>query len=277
MSSKMKNINKIIFVLLGLCFLFGCATQKKKPQDLNLAWPPPPDISRIRYITSIYGTEGIKKTKFAIVKEWITGKKSGFFLLKPYGVYVDHLGKVYITDSTLGRVLRLDYDNHEYKLFGEGGPVPLYMPIGVCVDQLENVYVTDVYLDKVIVYNRIGETILIMGKKGEFDNPSGIFVKYEKIYIVDTGHHCIKIYFKDGLLQKVIGKRGGGDGEFNFPTNIWVDDNGTIYVTDMLNFRVQIFNKTGEFMDKFGKPGSRYGFFSKPKGIAVDSDGHIYS
>ncbi len=272
-----RSCARIISGIMLFVILSSCATrQKRKP--LDLVWPPPPDIPRIRYIRSIYGTEGIKKSFFAKFKEYLTGTRSGFFFVKPYGVSVDKKGKIYITDSARGRILRLDYENNKYKIFGGQGNIQLRMPIGVFVDKMENVYVTDPFLDKVIVYNKIGEIILILGKKDEFDNPAGIFVseKNNLIYVVDTKHHCIKAYFKDGMLQRVIGKRGLGDGEFNFPTNIWIDNNGKVYVTDMFNFRVQIFDQNGKFIDKFGEAGSSHGFFSKPKGIAVDSDGHIY-
>ena len=271
-----RSCTRIIPGILLFLIFSGCASDKKKIPDLT--WPPPPDIPRIRYIKSIYGTGDFEKSFFEKIGEWITGKKPELFLFKPYGVSVDRKGKIYIADSGHGRVLCLDLEEEEYKLFGDKGRIKLRMPVGVFVDRMENVYVSDVLLDKVIVYNRIGETILVLGKKGEFDNPCGIFVseKNNMLYIVDTRHHCVKVYFKDGLLHKVIGKRGSGDGEFNFPTNIWIDNDGKIYVTDTLNFRVQIFDRYGEFIEKFGKLGSRYGSFTKPKGIALDSDGQIY-
>ena len=143
---------RIISGILLFMLFSGCITrQKKKP--LDLVWPPPPDIPRIRYLKSIYGTEGIKKSVYGKIKEWVTGEKVDFSLLKPYGIFVDKKGKVYIADSSQGAILCLDFERNKFKVFGDKGNIRLKMPIGVFVDRLENVYVTDPHIDKVIVCN----------------------------------------------------------------------------------------------------------------------------
>lgn len=72
-----------------------------------------------------------------------------------------------------------------------------------------------------------------------------------------------------------FGTSGSGDGQFNLPSGIAVDNN-RIYVVDTENYRVQIFDKTTyAFIDKFGSQGSGNGQFVSPKGIAVD-DNYIY-
>jgi len=76
-------------------------------------------------------------------------------------------------------------------------------------------------------------------------------------------------------LKSIIGKRGPGEGQFNFPTHI-AAKNGFIYVVDALNFRVQVFDGSGKFIRVFGSPGRGGGNFSKPKGIAVDGQRRIF-
>ena len=80
----------------------------------------------------------------------------------------------------------------------------------------------------------------------------------------------------DGGYLGAFGMQGNGPGQFNFPTNIARDADGTLYVTDTLNFRVQAFDAEGRFLGMFGKLGDGAGDFDKPKGVAVDSAGHIY-
>ena len=43
-------------------------------------------------------------------------------------------------------------------------------------------------------------------------------------------------------LIKRIGRKGVGDGEFNFPSGVAVLPNGDIIVTDLHNHRIQVHN-----------------------------------
>ena len=47
-----------------------------------------------------------------------------------------------------------------------------------------------------------------------------------------------------------FGTFGQGDGEFNRPTGVAVDKDGTIYVTDFKNDRLQVFDPDGNFVTK---------------------------
>ncbi len=76
-------------------------------------------------------------------------------------------------------------------------------------------------------------------------------------------HHC-------------VGGIGSGDGQFNSPTGITVDANGTVYVVDTGNNRVQKFDSAGNFITKWGTAGSGPGQFSNPTGIELDSAGNVY-
>ncbi len=42
-------------------------------------------------------------------------------------------------------------------------------------------------------------------------------------------------------LLLVVGGPGGGSGEFNMPSGIWIDKTDKIYVADTMNGRIQIF------------------------------------
>ena len=112
---------------------------------------------------------------------------------------------------------------------------------------------------------------------GEFIQPQGIAVDDNFIYVADTGFNRVQIFNKTSpyafvaKIEKSGGGSGSGDGEFNNPQGIVVDDN-FIYVTEVGNNRVQILNKTSpySFVGKFGSIGSGDGQFSQPRGIAIN-------
>ena len=72
-----------------------------------------------------------------------------------------------------------------------------------------------------------------------------------------------------------FGSFGTGNGEFNDPHDLTVDDDGNIYVVDKGNNRIQKFESNGNFVLTFGSFGAGDGEFKAPSGIAWHS-GKIY-
>jgi len=69
---------------------------------------------------------------------------------------------------------------------------------------------------------------------------------------------------------------GTGNGEFNSPMGIAVDNGDNLYVVDHFNDRVQKFDSAGTFVTKWGTSGTGDGEFDGPVGIAVDNSDHVY-
>jgi RHS repeat-associated protein len=73
-----------------------------------------------------------------------------------------------------------------------------------------------------------------------------------------------------------FGSAGSGDGQFNHPADVAVDDNGDMFVLDRGNDRVQEFNETGEYVRQFGSEGSGSGELRNPDGLAVNSEDDVW-
>ena len=63
------------------------------------------------------------------------------------------------------------------------------------------------------------------------------------------------------------GSQGSGDGQFDEPNGVAVDEAGHIYVTDGHNERLQKFDGSGVFLGKWGSFGSADGQFFLPYAI----------
>ena len=98
----------------------------------------------------------------------------------------------------------------------------------------------------------------------------------QQLFVVDTAAHQVVAIGLDGQERARFGRRGDGNGEFNFPTLIGRDHDGRLYVTDSLNFRIQLFDAQGRFISRFGRLGNATGDLSRPKGVATDRFGHVY-
>ncbi len=67
-----------------------------------------------------------------------------------------------------------------------------------------------------------------------------------------------------------------GNGQFDDPYGIAIDNSGNVYVVDLYNNRIQEFSSTGAYITQWGSNGSGNGQFLNPQGIAVDSSGNVY-
>lgn len=272
------------FLILLICFLIlSCSNSKNiiydniDSLDSTLVWPSPPLTPKIKFLTVIN-----TPSDFGITKSWIEKTIDIFFgkeqfygtMIRPYGIYVFNKN-LYITDPG-AHIVHIYDSNGKYILIKDAESNELQSPIGIAVDEDGKIYVTDSALRKVLVFDKNSKFSHEIGSSDKFKRPSGIALTKNRIYVIDTHLHSVLVFNKKGEFLFSFGNQGNQKGEFNYPTNIFIDKQENLYITDSLNFRIQIFNNEGNFISMFGKAGDGSGDLSRPKGVAVDSEGHIY-
>ncbi|PYK75384.1 MAG: hypothetical protein DME39_04260 [Verrucomicrobia bacterium] len=80
----------------------------------------------------------------------------------------------------------------------------------------------------------------------------------------------------ESVTNMFEGGKGTGKGEFDLPTGIAVDPNGSVLVADTNNGRIEKFSPTGAFLSTIANKGSGRGQLGEPNGIAIDRAGNIY-
>lgn len=285
------SIRQLLFILISVFFLigpFGGCAANQTPALVNsaipgesgkLVWPSPPETPRIQYLQSIavFSDTAAKRTWLSKTMDSLFGQeKIQKALLRPYSIFADDTG-IYITDPGLQALHVFDTRNQKYLQIREAGDQGFLSPIGVSVDGNGEIYLSDSALRKVFVFDKQGAFLREIGSPETLLRPSGIALHEERLYVVDTHGHKVSVFSKkDGALLFSFGNNGTVQGDFHFPTNIFIGRDGLLYITDSMNFRVQIFDRDGNARSAFGRLGDSAGDFSKPKGIAVDSEGHIY-
>jgi DNA-binding beta-propeller fold protein YncE len=101
-------------------------------------------------------------------------------------------------------------------------------------------------------------------------NPCDIAISSKGfIYVLDSEDNNLKVFEKDGIFFKCIGRKGQGPGEFVRPWTVSIAEDN-ICITDTGNRRVQIFSKDGMYLRSYKVPVG-YGV-----GLAFDEKGSLY-
>jgi len=291
----MNLIRSLPIAMLGLTlFMAGCAEthlvmnlSESSPDYTAKVWPAPPDVPRYRYVGELTGEDNFRPDNWANTSNttkifnWLVGL-TGFnsqpvVLQRPQSGMVDAEGRIYVTDIGRGAVFVFDKPAGKLEVWDSAQGNSRFMsPVGIAQGARDEILVADAELRSVFRLDKKGNPL------GEFghdilERPTGLArdAQRGRVYVADTRAHDIKVFNDDGQLVNVIGQRGEGDGEFNFPTYLAFVA-GKLYVTDTLNSRIQIFDSDGNFISKFGKLGLNVGNLVRPKGVAVDSASNIY-
>ena len=270
---KVRNYCFYTVIAIAFMFLTGCASA---PVDLNrYFWPPLPDQPRIEWIAT-YGSEHDVKEK-SWLDEFVGDQPLSFD--RPTYVTSDGGGRMYISDQQIGGVVLIDLPKKEMRFLGGEAAASFFRGAsGVAVDKDGNTYAADSQSGKIMIFDNKGTPTDVLDLSKHAKHIGGITIDKvrERIIVPEVRAHKILVFDLRGKLIHSIGKRGSGDGEFNYPSAVAVDKQGNIIVCDSMNARIQRFTADLKFISKFGKRGDNIGEFNVIKGVAVDSEGHIY-
>jgi len=278
-----RTLYSILALILSIS-LSACVQTPEKKQEL-IAYPSPPEQPRFYFEhTLVSAAQVLRDNRETRLRRLVTGEsKSGTGLAKPFDVTVCK-GRVYISDTAARAVFLFDFPSGRFSTIGKEEGAELQKPLGIATDAVCNLYVADITGKHIVVYDAEGNYLRAIGGAEWFNRVSGVTVNPEgtRVYAVDTGgvqsqEHRVRVFnATNGEHLFDFGKRGNGEGEFNFPKAIDMGPDRNLYIVDSANFRVAVFDEEGRFVRNFGSLGRNMGQFARPKGIAVDSDGRVY-
>lgn len=245
---------------------------------LFIAWPAPPAAPRIRFLREVRTPRdlGIRPGFFSRVARVITGGNEDVGIRQPYGIAVGPAGTIYVADTAVPGIHVFRTEAQEYELLDRLGGLPLQSPVGVSVTPGGDVLVSDSEAGAVIWLDARGDQRLRISDGLVRPTAAQMHPGSGRIYVVDAQRHSIVVFDSAGVRVGEIGRRGSDPGQFNFPTNLALGDDGTLWVTDAMNFRVQHLDAEGRPLAVFGEAGDLQGDMARPKGIGLDSHGHVY-
>jgi DNA-binding beta-propeller fold protein YncE len=91
----------------------------------------------------------------------------------------------------------------------------------------------------------------------------------EFIYVSDTNNQQVQVFDSSGTPIFKFGKKGSGDGQFQFPYGITGDKDGNVYVSDLYNGKISIFTPKGKFIKYFTDENKKADFVKSPGGLRI--------
>ena len=159
-----------------------------------------------------------------------------------------------------------------------------------------NVYVADSAANAVKVYSSTGAALSVITG---LNLPIGVSISGDEIYIVDApiiqetkvldppvlfnGEYIdtvsytstvprVSVYDRAGVLMRSFTNRDSGE-HMGKPTDIAVDDGGTIYISDAGRNAVLVYDATGTYIGKMTRP---LGELQAAVSVALSGDGRVY-
>jgi sugar lactone lactonase YvrE len=262
----------------------GCATSPKpifEPLEPSMVWPPMPATPRVRYVGTLETDRDLKPpTSFLkALGNVFVGDEPPAPLYGPRAILRSRDGRsVWVADPG-GRCLhRFDLSDRTYLKIQQLGGSPLLTPVGLCLGDDDSFYVCDSERGSIHELSiRNGALRRTLRLAEDLDRPVALAYRAERgeLYVVDVTTHNVKVLDSSGGLLRIIGRRGTGPGEFNYPCALAADEEG-FWIVDTGNHRIQRLTWDGEPVAAFGRAGDAPGDLALPKGVAVDSDGHVY-
>jgi len=215
----------------------------------------------------------------------------------PEGLAVDEDGNLFLADSALNVIFKIDRDgwctifagNLQAGYGGDGGPATaalLNKPYDVRLDSRHNLYIADVHNNAVRKIDQLGIITTVAGtgspgfsgdggpaNKAQLKKPYGLLLDDQGcLLIADSENNRIRKVGPDGIITTVAGcgRQGyAGDGgpaldaQLNVPQSLALDEFGHLYIGDEHNHAIRSIARDGTVRTVIGNHG--HGF---------DGDGH---
>ena len=192
-----------------------------------------------------------KVQKFDTAGNFVTqwgdiGNGNGEFR-SPNGITISEDKFVHVVDTGNSRIQTFTFDGEHVSQFGQSGKRAgnFVSPIDVAVDETGKFFVTDPGNKRINIYEPDGtfEKTIDQSVGGLAMYPEGIvFGAENSFYISDQRNNRVIEFNESGLPMSVFGVMGGNDGNFKFPKDVTVDNDGFLYVTDTEAHRIQKFS-----------------------------------
>jgi sugar lactone lactonase YvrE len=200
----------------------------------------------------------------------------------PTDVAVDAPGQVFVADGARDRIVRFTPQGKMDLAITEPGGRKLNSPLGLTIDNAARLWIADSGNRRLVLTTLDGQYIDTLGlptpEGGQPCHPTDVALVPggERLYVVDNANHQVLVHRQPSGPWTVLGRRGRGLGEFEYPFTICIEPQGYAYVCEALGARVQRISPANLWAGQVGRWGVEVGRLYRPKGVAADARGRLF-
>jgi len=110
---------------------------------------------------------------------------------------------------------------------------------------------------------------------GEFNEPTGIAITADEIFISDARNARIQVFDYTGNFKRAFGNTGENSDKLGRPMNLAIQ-NDELYVADYFNDAIKVYSLSGKYKRRIGNSGDGPGEFNAPVGVDVADNGDLF-
>ncbi|XP_053962805.1 protein wech-like isoform X1 [Anastrepha ludens] len=203
---------------------------------------------------------------------------------RPWGLCVDKLGHILISDRRNNRVQVFNPDGTLKFKFGRkgSGNGEFDLPAGICVDIDNRIIVVDKDNHRVQIFTSTGIYFSKFGsfgkERGQFQYPWDVAVNSRRqIVVTDSRNHRIQQFNSEGrFIRQVVFEINFQTKDPASPRGVCYTPTGNIIVSDFDNHCLYLINpESSTILSSKGQEGDGVQEFNRPSGICCDDDGRI--
>ena len=202
----------------------------------------------------------------------------------PSGVAVTDDGLVIVSERDAHCITILDKEGKKIRSFGSKGirRGNLAYPEGVALSSKGTILIADSENHCIQEFTIDGECISCVGTRGkgplQFEYPKGIAVNRTtgQVVVAENNNHRVQVLNSNLTFSHMFDSKDSEQGQFNYPSDVSMDNKGFLYVADRVNHCIQKFTIEGQFECSFGTVGSQPGQLYYPSGVTVDDNDLVY-
>ncbi|QDT37345.1 ATP-binding cassette domain-containing protein [Stratiformator vulcanicus] len=230
-----------------------------------------------RFVLDNAGRVLVFDSERELIRQWeMPDSEAG----NPEGLCLLDDGRIIVTDTHYYRLVYFSPEGEVLKTVGSRGEEPgqFIFPVAIERDDTGHLYVGEYGgNDRIQKLTLEGDFVLEFGtpgtEAGEFQRPSGLVWRDDRLYVADAFNSRIQIFSGDGKYVGTLGDESAA--ELGYPYELKMGPEGDFYVVEYAAGRVSRLDPNGVRTGAFGSAGRGKGQFATPWGLAVDSKGTI--
>ncbi|XP_055837157.1 protein wech [Episyrphus balteatus] len=203
---------------------------------------------------------------------------------RPWGLCVDKMGNILISDRRNNRVQVFNPDGtFKFKFGRKGvGNAEFDLPAGICTDCDNRIIVVDKDNHRVQIFSANGIFLSKFGtfgkEYGQFQYPWDVAVNSRRqIAVTDSRNHRIQQFDSEGrFIRQIVFDNNGPSKSIAAPRGICYTPQGNIIVSDFDNHCLYLIDPdVNEIISAKGQEGCGFQEFNRPSGLCCDDEGRI--